>query len=835
MPPLDPTSVANGMDNISGAFEIEVVARFDDLGGGYWQRVFDIGDGPNSNNLILSQYENTSDMMFVLYQDGTAYRVTAPEAIVQGETATWNVGIDPDGLMWIDKNGMRLAEDQAAVPADVVRVNELLGQSNWTEDTPLDGAVLGIDVTNDGAANDTDLLNNPVQIDGAFQLESIVRFDDLSRGEDQRVFDFGSDGTDSILLTQVTGTNDLRFEIQQDGQVFSVTAPDAIVEGEWALWSVGADADGLMWLEKDGARLVETLGVVPNDVDRADLYIGSSSASGNDALDGVVLDLTISQTSGVTDPVDPSVPVDPVDPVGPVDPVDPVGPVGPVVPVDPDPANGPQQINGAFQIEMTVRFDDIQGGYWQRVFDFGDGPASNNILFTQVENTNDIMLELWQDGTSYRVIAEGAITQGEDASWSVGIDGTGRMWIEKDGALLAEGQGAVPADVDRANLLVGESNWPDDTPLIGQIGTLSVVEPVADPVDPVGPVGPVDPVDPVVPVDPVDPVGPVDPVVPVDPISPVDPVIGNGDMILVAHQDDDLLFMNPTINALIDGDAPVTSVYLTAGDAGLDEAYWGDRELGMKAAYGAMANASDWVDETVSVEVGGSQFDIASSYLASEPDIRLYFLRLPDGFSDGTGSEQYGNQSLEQLWEGQIGSITSVDGANSYTQMELTGVLTSLMDLQQPDQFRILDNTSPNADIEHSDHLHATEFATVALQDYNADFTVTSYVGYASWGLEENLTPTDTEDVRDFFLDYAAFDPQVLDGGGGLQEAYVEWVQREYVANEYSETADAPAAMALQGAGLIEALMLPEGLATFEEPATGIADAGDVAADEFII
>lgn len=94
--------------------------------------------------------------------------------------------------------------------------------------------------------------------------------------------------------------------------------------------------------------------------------------------------------------------------------------------------------------------------------DFGDGPNTNNIILRQVENTSDMMLEVWVGGEAHRVVAEGAITEGEIADWSAGVDPDGLMWIGKDGAVLAETAGELPEDVDRANLSVGSSNWAED-------------------------------------------------------------------------------------------------------------------------------------------------------------------------------------------------------------------------------------------------------------------------------------------------------------------------------------------------------------------------------------
>ena len=963
MPPLETQASLHDVEDVTGAFEIEVIARFDDVAGGYWQRILDFGNGPNSNNLLLTQAENSNDLMLALYQDGTVYRVIAENAIVEGETATWNVGIDPTGEMWINKDGVRLAEGPGAVPANTPRANELLGASNWAEDSALDGAVLGIDVTNLGEDVDGGRLNTPEQIGGPFQLDVITRFDDLSGTANQTVFEFGTGG-DAVRLQQLGTSEDLRFTLVQDGVSYDVTAPDALVQGDWALWSVGIDPDGRMWLEKDGLLLTEGAGVVPAAIDRQPLLIGSSSLAEGGALDGVVMDLTIAEQA---EPIDPADPTDPGDPIDPVDPTDPVAPLPPV--------DGPQQINGAFRIDATVRFDDVQGGSWQRVIDFGDGPGTNNILFSQVENSTDMVLELWQDGSVFRTTAPDAIVEGETANWSFGIDGSGLMWIDKDGTRLSEDQGVVPADVPRANLLVGSSNWPEDPPLIGEVESLLVyggtpgdptgpsdpVDPVdptdpidpgepTDPTDPVDPIDPVDPTDPITPVDgpqqingafridatvrfddvqggswqrvidfgdgpgtnnilfsqvenstdmvlelwqdgsvfrttapdaivegetanwsfgidgsglmwidkdgtrlsedqgvvpadvpranllvgssnwpedppligevesllvyggtPGDPTGPSDPVDPVDPTDPIDPgeptdptdpvvppdpVSGTGDMFIVAHQDDDLLFMNPTLDDAIDGDGPVTTIYLTAGDAGQDATYWTGREDGEKAAYAYMSGSDDWVDETVSIVANGQTFDIESAYLASQPDIRLYFMRMPDGFGDGSGSGTYGFQSLEQLADGDISSLTTVDGSETYTAADVTAVLTGLMERHTPDHIHIQDHTTEYADIEHSDHVTTAAFATEAVADYSADLTVTSYVGYRSWGLEENLTPEQLEVVGTTFDTYAEFDPLVFGSDGALIGAYEDWVLREYVADEYTQSADAASASA---------------------------------------
>ena len=132
-------------------------------------------------------------------------------------------------------------------------------------------------------------------------------------------------------------------------------------------------------------------------------------------------------------------------------------------------------IDGAFEITVEARYDDVAGGSYQRVFDFGNGASQDNVLLTQINSTTDMAFIVYVDGVSYRIIAPNAIEEGVVAKWTAAIDDTGYMRLWKDDVLVAEGQGAVPADVDREFMLVGESNWPADDRLTGMVRYLETV------------------------------------------------------------------------------------------------------------------------------------------------------------------------------------------------------------------------------------------------------------------------------------------------------------------------------------------------------------------------
>ncbi|CAO4132346.1 hypothetical protein OFEAOIEE_LOCUS62 [Methylorubrum extorquens] len=132
-------------------------------------------------------------------------------------------------------------------------------------------------------------------------------------------------------------------------------------------------------------------------------------------------------------------------------------------------------IDGAFTASATVLFADLAGGSWQRVFDFGNGPASDNIFLGQVGRSSDMEFTVFNGDKAASIVARGAIVQGQEAEWTADVDAGGWMRLFKDGALLAQGQGVVPRDIERANEFVGKSNWTWDTPLIGTVSDLFFV------------------------------------------------------------------------------------------------------------------------------------------------------------------------------------------------------------------------------------------------------------------------------------------------------------------------------------------------------------------------
>lgn len=239
-----------------------------------------------------------------------------------------------------------------------------------------------------------------------------------------------------------------------------------------------------------------------------------------------------------------------------------------------------------------------------------------------------------------------------------------------------------------------------------------------------------------------------------------------GSLIVVAHQDDDLLFINPDVNKAIQSGKPVRTVYLTAGDGGLSREYWQARESGAEAAYAQMAGVNNnWI----TVPYTFNSKNIRVRYLLERPAINLMFLRLPDGLAYGNGSTSYGSVSLEKLWKGSISSISSVDGAHSLTREDVIDLLAQLMTKMEADSINALDSSKEvfsEADMrsgythDHSDHVFSGYFAFVAQSKYRLPHSYRYYVGYSSAEHPENMSANEFAAKFATATEYTPFDSE---------------------------------------------------------------------------
>jgi LmbE family N-acetylglucosaminyl deacetylase len=253
---------------------------------------------------------------------------------------------------------------------------------------------------------------------------------------------------------------------------------------------------------------------------------------------------------------------------------------------------------------------------------------------------------------------------------------------------------------------------------------------------------------------------------------------------VVAHEDDDLLFMNPDLlHSIQQGDC-VRTVYITAGDAGISKFYWLGREQGSEAAYGVLAHTTNlWVEQTL--KFASQEFATVASPVKSSR-FSLIFMHLPDGSPSGQGFAASGFESLEKLNAGSVATIHSVDHQSSYDYRTLLSAITTLVEVYQPDELRTQLPYSANMTyVDHSDHMTVGRLATQAYQAYLAahpDAALTYYIGYPVHTYEPNVSGSDLSLKQRAFFAYSHFDGAAC---GSPERCAKTGVYEAYLSRQY--------------------------------------------------
>lgn len=240
-------------------------------------------------------------------------------------------------------------------------------------------------------------------------------------------------------------------------------------------------------------------------------------------------------------------------------------------------------------------------------------------------------------------------------------------------------------------------------------------------------------------------------------------------LVIVAHPDDDLLFMSPDLVHDLRAGRRVTTVFLTAGDAGGPTNYVLARERGIQAAYAVMAGLpDDW--QTSQILIEGHR--ILTRTLVAAPHVSVDFLRLPDGGpGHGDGYPSHGYQSLPRLLDARMPSITTVDDSATYTLDSLVASLARIMSDIQPAVLRTQDLLADSDD--HPDHIATAKLACAAHHACPGTRTLLSYADYRAAQLPANVGLADAVATQLAINAYGHYDEGI--------HSFTYAVQRQYV------------------------------------------------------
>lgn len=262
---------------------------------------------------------------------------------------------------------------------------------------------------------------------------------------------------------------------------------------------------------------------------------------------------------------------------------------------------------------------------------------------------------------------------------------------------------------------------------------------------------------------------------------------------IVAHEDDDLLFMSPDLQKAVNAGKCIRTVYLTAGNAGMGLAYAKQREKGAQAAYATMLheNTDGWRRRFIRLNPKSS---VEIAVPATDTKVSLIFYRLPDGGIRGSGYDVKGNppRSLAGMLNGAKPSLTSIDNRGVYTKDMLITSLAQLIARYKPEEVRVQAVLPDERAADHSDHYATGWIARQAFMQFQASHSdvntaITYYMGYPVMYREENISGEDLAAKEAAFLAYAKFDGSVCQNNDECtygDNAYVKYLPRMYTIPE---------------------------------------------------
>ena len=253
-------------------------------------------------------------------------------------------------------------------------------------------------------------------------------------------------------------------------------------------------------------------------------------------------------------------------------------------------------------------------------------------------------------------------------------------------------------------------------------------------------------------------------------------------MYVVAHQDDTLFFANPQLAHDVGSKMCVTTVFVTAGDAGKGNAYATSREKGAEAGYSVLSGVSNSWTYT-NTTIGGSTLRRAT--LDENPRVTLTYLRLPDGgFPDGLGYPVTGDQSIRKLWTGAQSTITAVDGSATYTRDTLIASLLALMNEAKPSVIATQNTQGSYGGPDHPDHLTTAFFTRQAQLAYAAPHVLRSYQGYDVVGKPANVGGGDLLGKEAAYYAYTPYDSNTCGTPAACAaDGSDQWLRRQYTTN----------------------------------------------------
>eukprot|EP01061_Rhynchopus_euleeides_P026835 TRINITY_DN436_c0_g1_i1.p1 TRINITY_DN436_c0_g1~~TRINITY_DN436_c0_g1_i1.p1 ORF type:complete len:913 (+),score=205.38 TRINITY_DN436_c0_g1_i1:25-2739(+) len=453
-----------------------------------WGRIFDFGNGAWQKNVILTLAEGTRYLMLQVYRGGfmKEVRCTAvPLQLNRWTTVEVTIGRDgdtgADAIARIIIDGYQCGSGPMHLPETVQRSSNRIGRSNWPNDD-LDGTVHNFVMTRcsvarpcpnptsvvsvpDGASNLHNYQQPQMSFGGPMHISASVTLTTYTTWS--RIIDFGNGPwADNIVVSLWGNTKRLAVSVYRKGVGQEIVCPSDVpllmlFTVDVVLARGAGSAQGVATIYIDGMECVQGPLHLPEEVVRNKNYIGRSNW-GDPSLSGTVHTLEISSCSlqwpclssykYLLASFQQSSEFD---------------------------QYAAMLSGGEMYVNATVTFNSYSP--WARIFDFGDGAGQDDVIMSLADDSKQIVLDVWREGSLQRVqctadpplntavTVEATITRNPNSL----RDGRGAIYI--DGVYCAEGALHVPALLERSSNLIGRSNR-DQAHLDGTVSNFELIQ-----------------------------------------------------------------------------------------------------------------------------------------------------------------------------------------------------------------------------------------------------------------------------------------------------------------------------------------------------------------------
>ncbi|WP_241693515.1 VCBS domain-containing protein, partial [Endozoicomonas acroporae] len=133
-----------------------------------WARMVDLGNGAGTDNILIASPSEGRIEAQIFHGDSIVGSVAFDNFFSLDETFHLALTVDADGHLHLYKNGVEVADNPGQGPAGVELTSNLVGASNWPQDTATDGTI-----------KDLMILDSTLSASDISELYQLAQSDDL--------------------------------------------------------------------------------------------------------------------------------------------------------------------------------------------------------------------------------------------------------------------------------------------------------------------------------------------------------------------------------------------------------------------------------------------------------------------------------------------------------------------------------------------------------------------------------------------------------------------------------------------------------------------------------